>query len=316
MKNYGWMENDTVSTKINLLKDKSSISVREKIDIIANLNNSVLLTGETGTGKDLWAEYLYYKSNFNKFLNLNCGDVPESLLESEWFGYKKGAFTGANTDYDGKWITADGGILFLNQIDLLSINVQSRLLRIIERKKYFPLGSTKEKDINVKFVFSTDSDIEEKVKNGLFRADLFYRISPFIIGILPLRERKEDIMPLLEHFASEKSIKLSLSKEGIDIIKNYNWTGNIRELENFVSRIALINNSITDKDALGLIKNSKVFLDMEIKKEKTLKEIEYNYIKYLIRKYKNKSKVSRILNISRKSLYNIIEKYENNYEKD
>ncbi len=311
MKNYGWMENDTVSTKINLLKDKSSISVREKIDIIANLNNSVLLTGETGTGKDFWAEYLYYKSNFNKFLNLNCGDVPESLLESEWFGYKKGAFTGANTDYDGKWITADGGILFLNQIDLLSINVQSRLLRIIERKKYFPLGSTKEKDINVKFVFSTDSDIEEKVKNGLFRADLFYRISPFIIGILPLRERKEDIMPLLEHFASEKSIKLSLSKEGIDIIKNYNWTGNIRELENFVSRIALINNSITDKDALGLIKNSKVFLDMEIKKEKTLKEIEYNYIKYLIRKYKNKSKVSRILNISRKSLYNIIEKYEN-----
>ncbi len=305
------MENDTVSTKINLLNDKSSISVREKIDIIASLNNSVLLTGETGTGKDFWAEYLYYKSNFNKFLNLNCGDVPESLLESEWFGYKKGAFTGANTDYDGKWITADGGILFLNQIDLLSINVQSRLLRIIERKKYFPLGSTKEKDINVKFVFSTDSDIEEKVKNGLFRADLYYRISPFIIDILPLRERKEDIMPLLEHFAYEKNIKLSLSKEGIDIIKNYNWIGNIRELENFVNRIALINNSISDNDALDLIKNSKVFLDMEIKKEKTLKEVEYNYIKYLIRKYKNKSKVSRILNISRKSLYNIIEKYEN-----
>ncbi len=311
-KNYGWMENDTVSIKINNLKDRSSISVKDRIDKVANLKNSVLLSGETGVGKDFWAEYLFFKSDFSKFTNLNCGDVPESLIESEWFGYKKGAFTGADTDYEGKWIQADGGILFLNQIDLLSINIQSRLLRIIERKKFFPLGSTKETDINVKFVFSSDSDILEKVKNGLFRADLFYRISSFVIDIAPLRERSGDILSLLEYFAKKNKIKILLSPEGKDIIQNYSWNGNIRELENFVDRAAVINGSILDKDAFDLINNSDFFLEISKKKEKTLRDVEYEYIKYLIRKYKNKSKVSKILNISRKSLYNIIDRYEKN----
>ncbi len=304
------MEKDIVSIKINNLKSQSSLLIRERIERVANLKNSLLLIGETGVGKDFWAEYILYKSNYDKFVNLHCGDVPESLLYSEWFGYKKGAFTGADSDYEGKWAKADGGILFLNQIDLLSINLQARLLRIIERKKYFPLGCTREREIDVKFIFSVDNDIEERVKNGTFRADLFYRISPFIVNVLPLRERKEDVFALLKYFATKNRIGLSLSDKGIKIINNYNWMGNIRELENFVNRAAVINNSVSDKDAFTLVENSDAFLNMEIKQEKTLKDLEYEYIKYLIKKYKNKSKVSEILNISRKSLYDKIARYE------
>lgn len=152
-----------IFTLLNNYRDKKSLEIKNKIDRIADFDTNILIYGETGVGKDFWANYLFEISKFKKILNLNCGDVPESLLESEWFGYKKGAFTGADRDYEGKWKKAENGILFLNQIDLLSLNLQSRLLRIIERKKYFPLGANKELDINVRFIFSADRDIEEKV---------------------------------------------------------------------------------------------------------------------------------------------------------
>ena len=159
------MPNDTIFTKIKNLEDPASLKIRERVDRIADLQTNVLFYGETGVGKDFWAEYLFESSNFEKMVNLHCGDIPENLLESEWFGYKKGAFTGATDDYDGKWKRAENGILFLNQIDLLSLNLQSHLLRIVERKKFFPLGSNQEVDINVRFLFSADADIEEKVKH-------------------------------------------------------------------------------------------------------------------------------------------------------
>jgi transcriptional regulator with PAS, ATPase and Fis domain len=131
------MPSDTIFTKIKNLKDPLSLKIREKVDCIADLQTNVLLFGETGVGKDFWAQYLLETSKFPKMVNLHCGDIPENLLESEWFGYKKGAFTGAGEDNLGKWKTAENGILFLNQIDLLSLNLQSRLLRIIERKSIY-----------------------------------------------------------------------------------------------------------------------------------------------------------------------------------
>ena len=204
------MQNDTIFTLIKILKDKKSLDIKKKVQQISDLNTNVLFFGETGVGKDFWANYLFEISKYENMLNLNCGDVPENLLESEWFGYKKGAFTGAEKDFEGKWKKAENGILFLNQIDLLSLNLQSRLLRIIERKKYFPLGSTKEVDIRARFIFSTDYDIEQKVRKNEFRQDLYYRLSSYCIFIPPLRERKNDILPIINYYSKKRSLNQSL----------------------------------------------------------------------------------------------------------
>ncbi len=303
------MQKDTILSLLNNLKDPLSDNIRKKADQVAGYDTPVLLYGETGTGKDFWADYINKTDGRGEILYLNCGDVPENLLESEWFGYKKGAFTGAEEEYGGKWETAGEGTIFLNQIDLLSINMQSRLLRIIERKKYYPLGAAEESEIKARFIFSTDYDIEEKVVSGKFRRDLFYRISTFSIRIPPLRERKKDIIPLIKFFASKKNLKLRLSGKGEKKLLLYRWDGNIREIENFVNNISIIKDSIEDKDAdhlsFNLMRSETSIYDSDL----PLKELEKRYINHLIKKHKNKSKVAKILGISRKSLYNRIERH-------
>lgn len=306
------MQNDTISELLNNLKDPASLEVRKKIDMVSGLGTNVLFFGETGTGKDFWANYLFQKSGKENILNLNCGDIPENLLESEWFGYKKGAFTGADKDYEGKWKMAEHGILFLNQIDLLGLNMQARLLRIIERKKYFPLGSPLEIGLNARFIFSTDSDIEDKVRSGGFRQDLFYRISSYSLFIPPLRERKGDILPLLEYFSKKKNLALNLTKAGAGKLTDYSWPGNIREIENFVNSLSIIKDSIEDVDADHLSIRFEENFETDKSKEYTLREMEQRYIKYLLNKHKNKSKVAGILGISRKSLYDKLERYDKN----
>jgi len=306
------MPNDTIFTKIKNLEDPASLKIRERVDRIADLQTNVLFYGETGVGKDFWAEYLFESSNFEKMVNLHCGDIPENLLESEWFGYKKGAFTGATDDYDGKWKRAENGILFLNQIDLLSLNLQSRLLRIIERKKFFPLGSNQEVDINVRFLFSADADIEEKVKQGDFRQDLFYRISSYHVYIPPLRERKMDIMPLLRFFARLYNLRITISDRAKKTLLNHRWRGNIREMDNFLNNISVLKSTLSDLEVADLIKHSSDFIDTQKRSEITLAEMEKEYIHYLLKKYKDKVKVAKILKISRKTLYNKLNKYEKN----
>ena len=272
-----------IFTLLNNFKDKKSLEIKNKIDRIADLDTNILIYGETGVGKDFWANYLFEVSKFKKILNLNCGDVPESLLESEWFGYKKGAFTGADRDYEGKWKKAENGILFLNQIDLLSLNLQSRLLRIIERKKYFPLGANKELDINVRFVFSADYDIEEKVRNGLFRQDLYYRISSYTIFVPPLRERKKDILPLVLFFAKKRNLKVNLERKSINLILSYDWKGNIREVENFVNNVSILKNELKGEDVYDLLEDSRAFIETFKYSEMRLSELEKRYIFYLLR---------------------------------
>lgn len=282
------------------------------LDSVTNLNSSVLLFGETGTGKDFWAKYLSLKSRKNRFVNINCGDVPETMLESEWFGYKKGSFTGATKDFDGRWSSASGGILFLNQIDLLSPGMQARILRVLENGSYFNLGSSEEKKIDSRIIFSADWDINEKVNKGLFRRDLFYRISSLSILIPPLRERKEDIMPLLLYYSNIKKMEIKLTSKGKNRLLSFPWMGNIREVENFVNNISISKNSIEDKDAERLAEASS-FEEYEVfPKEPSWEDLEKKYIQHLLKKYDNRSKVARILKISRKSLYNKIKKYGNN----
>jgi transcriptional regulator with PAS, ATPase and Fis domain len=302
------MPNDTIFTWISNLTDKKSLEIKETIHHIADLNTNLLIFGETGVGKDAWIQYLFEVSHYPTILNLNCGDVPENLLESEWFGYKKGAFTGADRDYEGKWKKAEGGILFLNQIDLLSLNLQSKLLRIIERKKFYPLGSSEERGIDARFIFSTHEDIHWKVRNGDFREDLYYRISPYSIQVPPLRERKDDIMPLVRYFAQLGNVPMDIDKKATALLINYSWRGNIREIENFITTASVGKKQLTNDDVHSLLKTSEDFFDTVKSSEMTMEQLEMRYIDYLLLKYKNKVKVAQILGISRKSLYNKLNK--------
>jgi transcriptional regulator with PAS, ATPase and Fis domain len=304
------MPNDTISTRLENLKDPRSLEIREQIGKIADLDTPVLICGETGTGKDFWAGYLQSISRFPRMLNLNCGDVPETLLESEWFGYRKGAFTDADRDYDGKWKSAGDGIIFLNQIDLLSLHLQSKLLRIIERKRYYPLGSNEESAIDARFVFSADGTIEEQVESGKFRSDLYFRISTYKIFIPPLRERKKDLISLMNYFARKRGIEVKIDARAMEMLLHYPWPGNIRELENFVANAAIMGGSLTHEDVDRLYGRGARILDFARSSEATLQEMESAYIGYLLKKYQNKSRVASILKISRKSLYNKLKKDE------
>jgi DNA-binding NtrC family response regulator len=304
------MPNDTISTLIKNLKDKKSLEIKEKIRKIADLNTNLLIYGETGVGKDFWVNYLFAISRYKKIVNLNCGDVPENLLESEWFGYQKGAFTGADRDYEGRWKKADEGILYLNQIDLLSLNLQSKLLRIIERKKYFPLGSNREIEINARFVFSADFDIEQKARKGEFRQDLFYRIASYSVLVPPLRERKRDILPLINFLAKKNRVAVKLSKAALKTLMDYPWRGNIREVENFVTNISITKKELQDEDIHSLLKRAEDFYEAAKYNEMSLADLEREYIRYLLKKHKKKKTVAEILKISRKSLYDKLERYK------
>jgi transcriptional regulator with PAS, ATPase and Fis domain len=304
------MPNDTIFTLIRNLKDKKSLAIQEVLQKIAGINTNLLVYGETGVGKDFWVNYLFSVGNYANLVNLNCGDVPETLLESEWFGYKRGAFTGAERDHEGKWKQAEGGILFLNQIDLLSLNIQAKLLRIIERKKYFPLGSNREVDIDVRFVFSADHDIEQKARQGKFREDLFYRIAVYRIPVPPLRERKSDILSLFMYFAARKGLGVNLDNAALKLLQDYHWPGNIRELENFVTGLSIVKKEVTDEDIYPILKTSEDFFEAVKYREMSLGQLEKEYILYLLKKYKNKAKVAKILQIARKSLYNKLDSFK------
>ncbi|MCP4217940.1 MAG: sigma-54-dependent Fis family transcriptional regulator [bacterium] len=304
------MPNDTNSSYLKNLKDKKSAGIKALIDQVAVVDTNLLVYGETGVGKDFWVDTLCRVAGNPRILKLHCGDVPENLLDSEWFGYTRGAFTGALEDRDGKWKQAEGGILFLNGIDLLSLNMQAKLLRIIERKKYFPLGTYNEVDVNARFVFSADRDIRQKVRDGSFREDLYYRISVYNILVPPLRERKNDILPLFTYFARREEMQVDLGKEAQRLLINYPWYGNIRELENFITSLSIQKKSIVDTDIYSLLENATDFFDTFKQEEMPLHQLEREYIGYLLKKYKNKAQTARILGISRKSLYNKLNSYE------
>jgi transcriptional regulator with PAS, ATPase and Fis domain len=310
-KNFGWMPNDTIFTWISNLADQKSLAIRETIEKVAPLPTAVLIYGETGTGKDFWANVLAGLGPFQPLLNLGCGDVPETLLESEWFGFQKGAFTGADRDFPGKWKSAENGTIFLNNIDLLSLNMQAKLLRVIERKKFFPLGSAQEAAIAARFIFSADSTIAEKVQRNEFRADLYFRIAAVSIFIPPLRERTDDILPLLHFFCRQHHVDMQLAAEILQKLLDYPWPGNIRELENFVFGLSVRGCPLSEKEVWALLDRPQNILNIIQSGERSLAEVEKEYITYLLRKYKNKSQVARILHVSRKSLYNKLKTYEN-----
>ena len=222
----------------------------ETIQTIAETKAKALIIGESGTGKELvaWAIHHNSKRSGKPYIKLNCASIPADLLESELFGHKKGSFTGAYSDYKGKFLAADGGTLFLDEIGDMSLHLQSKLLRVLEEEEVQPIGDNKSIPIDVRIIAATNKDLEEEIKKGNFREDLYHRLNVVKIKVPPLRERKEDILPIsylfLRKFTESYNKRItSFDTNTESFLKNNPWQGNVRELRNFVERLVLFTKS-------------------------------------------------------------------------
>jgi PAS domain S-box-containing protein len=223
------------------------LQIFEVLPAIAASQSTVLILGETGTGKELMARSIHSLSPRakNPFIAVNCGALPETLLESELFGYKSGAFTGANKDKPGRFALAKGGTIFLDEIGEVSPALQVRLLRILQERTYEPLGSTRMETADVRVIVATNKDLAEQISKGLFREDLYYRINVVRVAMPPLRNRKEDIPLLVEQFIQrfnhlqQKNVQ-GIAAEALSLLMAYDWPGNIRELENAIERAFIL----------------------------------------------------------------------------
>jgi Nif-specific regulatory protein len=219
----------------------------EQMAQVAPTNTTVLIRGESGTGKELIAHSIHYNSpRANKpFVKVSCGALPDSLIESELFGYERGAFTGAEQRKKGRFELAEGGTLFLDEIGDINLNTQVKLLRVLQEREFERLGSTETVKVNVRLLTATNKDMERAIASGTFREDLYYRLNVFTIFVPPLRERKADLLLLVDHFLEKfsrehhKSIK-RISTPAIDMLMSYHWPGNVRELENTLERAVLM----------------------------------------------------------------------------
>jgi two-component system, NtrC family, response regulator AtoC len=237
------------------------LSTKQYIDRVAPSDATVLITGETGTGKELFARRVHRKSKRTNgpFISVNCAAIPESLLESELFGFEKGAFTGAMSRHEGRFVEADKGTLFLDEIGDLSLAAQAKLLRVLEQKVVQPLGSRGTRTIDFRLVAATNRDLEQRVARGDFRQDLFYRIDVIHVHIAPLRDRRSDITSLANYFIRTLDLQycrrfVALTTGAQSYLKDCPWLGNARELRNVIERAFVLSNSeyITEQDIAGM----------------------------------------------------------------
>ena len=295
--------------------------VFKKVGLASTNDLNVLITGETGVGKDLIAKLIHLNSNRKDkpFVVINCPSIPWDLFEIELFGSVKGAYTGATVDRKGKAELAEGGTLFLNEIGDLPYKLQAKLLGFVERKTFYPVGGTREKEVDVRLIFATNKNLKELISEGKFREDLYHRMNQIEIYIPPLRERKEDIPPLINFFINMANKDLGLwvngiSEKALKTALEYSWPGNVRELKNVIYK-AVLDTKVGIIEALPLeIKETEKLslsdmLDAYIssKKEEELatafEELERTFIRKLLERYGgNKSKVAEILGISRNTL--------------
>jgi len=270
---------------------------------------TILISGESGTGKELIARAIHYSGDYSSapFVAVNCGAIPDQLLESELFGHLKGSFTGAITDRTGFFQAADGGTLFLDEISNTSLEVQAKLLRAIQEKEVTMLGSTQSQKVKVRIIAATNVNIRDLIAQGKFREDLFYRLNVISIEVPPLRQRDNDILTLVKFFNKKFSQenskpKLRFERNVLTTLKNYAWPGNVRELENFIQRIVIMHdNTISMEEIPDYMKSRAV--DLETATTLTLKEVEKKYIlKVLAANDNNKTQAAKILGIDRKTL--------------
>jgi len=247
------MLKSSLSTKLHfgcMLGDSEAmIEVYRQIEKIAKTNSTVLVLGESGTGKELVAKSIHSESprKAAQFIAINCAAMPETLLESELFGYMKGSFTGASANRKGLLETASGGTIFLDEIGSIPLGMQAKLLRAIQEKEFRPVGATANIPVDIRIVAASNENLQEKVAKGEFREDLYFRLSVIPIHLPPLRERKADIPELIRHFlsafASENKRQVDISREAMEAMQAFTWPGNVRQLENMVRRLATLNES-------------------------------------------------------------------------
>ncbi len=288
--------------------------VLEMVKKVAPLPTTVLITGESGTGKELIARALHQNSPRREkpFVVANCVAFSPSILESELFGHEKGAFTGADSRRIGRFEIANGGTLFLDEIGEINIATQAKLLRVVQEKEFERVGSSTSIKVEVRLIAATNKDLEKEVKEGRFREDLFYRLNVFHIDIPPLRERKEDIPQLVQHFITKYNQVLNkrisaISPEGISLLMDYSFPGNVRELENIIERATIMCNSNTiEKELLFFLEQKNA-----IPRANTLKEMEKEMIKKtLLQNNGNRTRTAQLLGMSRRNLILKLKEYQ------
>lgn len=302
-------------------KSKAMEKVLDLVRRVSNSESTILITGESGTGKELLARDIHNHSPRKNalFVVVDCGALVETLFESELFGHVKGSFTGAHETKHGRFEVANGGTIFLDEISNISINMQANLLRVIQEREVTRVGSIKSIKVNVRILAATNENLADLVRKGKFREELFYRLSVVPVHLPPLRERKEDIPLLVEHFLqkynrrAKKKIN-SISPKVEKALMEYNWPGNIRELENTIERAVVLSegNEIELEDLIyhGISTTTSLFHPVRGKYH-ALDNIEKEYIKtVLLTQQGNKSKTAKILGIDRKTLLAKIKKYK------
>lgn len=288
------------------------------VEKIANTTSSVLIQGESGTGKELIARAIHYGSARADapFVAINCAALPESLLESELFGYVRGAFTGANSNKTGLFKTADGGTLFLDEISEMPASLQVKLLRALQEREFLPLGSTRPVSFDARLIAATNRNLEEEIAGARFREDLYYRLSVFSLTLPPLRERREDI-PLLIRFFVEKYCRLlnvppkTVSEEAMQAMINYEWRGNVRELQNAIERSVTLSDERIERSHLPqkVLESSPAPLD-RTDQLLTLDELERRHILGTLQRVADdKAAAAALLGIDLSTLYRKLKRY-------
>ncbi|MBW2066596.1 MAG: sigma-54-dependent Fis family transcriptional regulator [Deltaproteobacteria bacterium] len=295
-------------------QSQGMVEIFDLIRELAQSDASVLITGETGTGKELIAKAIHAKSLRAKapFVAINCGSLPDTLLESELFGHQKGSFTGAISTRKGFLEVVSGGSLFLDEIGEISPKMQVDLLRVLEDKKVIRIGDRQPIDVDFRLISATRKDLVKEVKTGAFREDFFYRINVITIHVPPLRERKKDIPLLVRHFLEKYSHQTAkqvdrITPEAVAVLTNYDWPGNVRELENAIERAVVLSKSRTlHADDFSFIKAPPPSTD----EPRSLREMESSYVRQILEECEwNVTQASKILKINRVTLHRMIKRF-------
>ncbi len=323
-------ENVELERALRVTEDREMIgsspeigSVFDMIDRVAKTSSTVLLYGESGTGKELVARAIHARSARadKRFVSINCGAMPETLLESELFGHVKGSFTGAVRDKRGLFVVAEGGTFFLDEVSETSQAIQVKLLRVLQEREVVPVGGTKPTKVDVRVIAATNADLEKLMAEGKFRKDLYYRLNVIPIVIPPLRERRSDIPLLVNHFLEKLSGGAkSVTEDAMEILVNYEWPGNVRELENIIERAVILadGSEITAEDL-----NVSIFPERMRRKAKaapasgglgvsglTLEEVERRYLLQTLEETGwRKKAAAEILGINPSTLYRKLQRY-------
>lgn len=286
-------------------KSKAMEQVFRMMGKVLNTGTTVILTGETGTGKEVVARAIHYNGNRSKkaFVPINCGAIPENLIESELFGHKKGAFTGAISDKTGLIESADGGTLFLDEVGELPLTMQVKLLRFLQERQFTPVGDVRPRTADVRIIAATHRDLQELIKAGEFREDLYYRLNVININIPPLRDRRKDIPLLVHHFIKKLNRKLetqvkSVTPGAVEQLTKYSWPGNVRELENTLERaIVLDNDGRISEDDLVINFNNNEATDIEA--GVSLEHVSRQLLKKTLQSVDgNRTKAAQIMGVS------------------